>query len=264
MLENRSIDDDLLKRFLLGAVPEEQAERLDELSISDDHVATRLQDVENDLVDAFVRGELSGETEQRFKAQYLSTPERRNRIAVAEALLARQRSGTRVRRGLAPWAIAASVLLVVLAVGYLGLGRRQTPAPLPVRVTRTVTPDTSTVAERIPITASILLAPPTRGSRPIESVDVTSADSLVMTLQLESDDFPSYRVLLRDLAANKIVCQEEHSSSILNGKPSVSVRCPAASLEDHNYSAELAGLPASGEPEMISGYTFRVIRKQRS
>ena len=45
-------DDRQLVDYLLGVLPEEELERLDEASIVDDDVAARLCDVENDLIDA--------------------------------------------------------------------------------------------------------------------------------------------------------------------------------------------------------------------
>ena len=60
-----------------------QSERLDELSVVDDDFAWRLSAVENDMVDAYVRGDLSGETLDRFRSFYLSTPKRRGRVEFA-------------------------------------------------------------------------------------------------------------------------------------------------------------------------------------
>ncbi|HET9365082.1 MAG TPA: hypothetical protein VFP71_08765, partial [Candidatus Angelobacter sp.] len=61
-------NDELLIRYLLGDLPAEQAEQLDELSVTDNEFAWRLNGVENDLVDGFVRGELEGETLQKFRS----------------------------------------------------------------------------------------------------------------------------------------------------------------------------------------------------
>jgi hypothetical protein len=83
-------DDQLLVRYLLGLLPEEEAERLDELSIVGDDFACRLRDVENDLVDAYVRSELSGETLARFRASYLSSAKGREKVRFAEAFLAHE------------------------------------------------------------------------------------------------------------------------------------------------------------------------------
>jgi len=79
--------DEPLVRYLLGLLPDEDAERLDELSIADDEIAWRLRAAENDLVDAYVRGTLAPDTLQRFESFYLSSPRRREKVRFARSLL---------------------------------------------------------------------------------------------------------------------------------------------------------------------------------
>jgi len=74
-------------QHLLGLLPEAEQERLDTLSVSDDTVAVRLRDAENDLVDAYVRGELAGEDLDRFMTHYLTGERRRRKVLFAESLL---------------------------------------------------------------------------------------------------------------------------------------------------------------------------------
>jgi len=85
-------DDQLLIRYLIGALPDVETERLDELSITDDDVASRLRALEHDLVDAYVKGELSGETLDLFRSHYLASPAQRERVRFAEVLSAHQTS----------------------------------------------------------------------------------------------------------------------------------------------------------------------------
>ena len=80
--------DQQLVRYLLGLLPEEEAERLDEQSIVVDEFAARLQCVENDLVDAYVSGTLEGDILERFESFYLASPLRREKVKFAERLLA--------------------------------------------------------------------------------------------------------------------------------------------------------------------------------
>lgn len=88
-----------LTRYLLGALGEEEAERLDQLSIADEEFALRLNVVENDLVDAYVRGELKGEAQDRFDKYYLSSPKRLEKVEFSRALLRHQtESATAVSR----------------------------------------------------------------------------------------------------------------------------------------------------------------------
>src|SRR5262245_48159390 len=77
--------------YLLGLLPDEDAERLDELSIIDDQVAERLRIVEDDLVDAYVNGELTGATLERFESHYLASERRREKVRFARTLLGARR-----------------------------------------------------------------------------------------------------------------------------------------------------------------------------
>jgi hypothetical protein len=89
-LDGRSADaHQLLVDYLLGALSEDETERLDELSIADEEFAWRLNAVENDLVDGYVRGELPPAMRERFQVSYLLSEERRNKVAFAEAFAGR-------------------------------------------------------------------------------------------------------------------------------------------------------------------------------
>jgi anti-sigma factor RsiW len=80
--------DDLLIRYLLGALPDAETERLDEQSLADDDFADRLRAAEDDLIDAYVSGTLTGERRERFESNYLASPRRRDKVAFARRFLA--------------------------------------------------------------------------------------------------------------------------------------------------------------------------------
>jgi hypothetical protein len=80
------VDDQTLRGYLFGDLPQDETERLDELSVVDDDFSARLDTVESDLVDAYVRGELSGDTLEKFQTSYMSSPQRRERVAFARSL----------------------------------------------------------------------------------------------------------------------------------------------------------------------------------
>ncbi len=88
LLRDSAADGDRLVRYLLGLLPEDEADRLDEQSIVDDHVACRLLSVENDLVDAYVTEALDPERRRRFESHYLASPIRRRRVMFARRFLA--------------------------------------------------------------------------------------------------------------------------------------------------------------------------------
>lgn len=98
----QSPDDEILLRYLVGPLARDEAERLAELSLADEGFALRLKVLETDLVDAYVRSELSGETLHRFKSHYLTTPARREKVRTAETLRAYQQQHAHVQPRAAP------------------------------------------------------------------------------------------------------------------------------------------------------------------
>src|SRR4029450_13874943 len=80
-------DDQQLVRYLLELLPDEDRDRLDEASIVDDELVSRLRVVEDDLVDSYVRGALTGELRDRFEARYMASPRRRERVRAASSFL---------------------------------------------------------------------------------------------------------------------------------------------------------------------------------
>jgi hypothetical protein len=93
-LEKQTYDDRLITNYLLGRLSKEEVERLDALSFEEDEFAYRLQTVEDDLVDAYVNGELAGQNLQSFNSHYLLSPRRLDKVKFATAFqLIMSRSG---------------------------------------------------------------------------------------------------------------------------------------------------------------------------
>jgi hypothetical protein len=82
-MSKQTHNDQTLTRYLLGALPAAEVERLDELSFTDDGFAEALDAAEKDLVDAYVQDELTGATLERFKSHYLASPLRRDKVKFA-------------------------------------------------------------------------------------------------------------------------------------------------------------------------------------
>ena len=89
--DDQPIGDERLVQYLLGAVSDEEAERLDELSVADADVAWRLRTLETDLIDAFVRGELTDAIREQVRRAYES-PQRQRKVEFAALLLAYEKA----------------------------------------------------------------------------------------------------------------------------------------------------------------------------
>jgi Sec-independent protein translocase protein TatA len=85
-MNNPTYDARVISEYLLGSLATDETERLDELSVTDDEFADSLTAAENELVDAYVQGELSGSTLQQFEAAYLRSTYRQQKVSFAQSL----------------------------------------------------------------------------------------------------------------------------------------------------------------------------------
>ena len=81
--------EQIITRYLLGELSEGEQTALEVKYFNDQKLFDRVVQVENDLVDRYVRGLLSPETLDRIELHYLAHPKRRERAKFAAALAAK-------------------------------------------------------------------------------------------------------------------------------------------------------------------------------
>src|SRR6185503_7146155 len=82
-----SVDNEkLILRYLLGELPEDQQVEIEDRAFSDKDYLATITAVENDLIDEYVRGDLTAADQQRFESRFLASAERRKRVEFAKAL----------------------------------------------------------------------------------------------------------------------------------------------------------------------------------
>jgi hypothetical protein len=87
-MENVTITDEYILRYLLGELAEAERSGIEQAFISDPRVHTQVSEVENDLIDDFVRGRLAPHRRRRFEQSYLANPNNRRRVQIAEVIAA--------------------------------------------------------------------------------------------------------------------------------------------------------------------------------
>jgi hypothetical protein len=326
--DQQPYDDRFLTQYLLGALPAEEAESMDVLCIADEQLATRLAAIENDLVDSYVRGELSGDDLDRFKSFYLSSTYRRQKVDFAAALLESEKKGTGTpvakpvatavaasdtvsaksplakpaepllpsvvprspRRGWL-WGGALAAAAIVLIAAYASfdnwrlrrqindsrtqlatLDQREQQLQNQLDAQRSANAESVKEIERLrqsqtnleQLTAvSMLLPPPTRAATRPSAITLQPGTNLaVLLLTLEAADFPQYRAVLKDPAADQALWTSGNlQPALLGDKKVVSISFPGNLLKQQNYVVELTGLPGHGAPEPIGSYPFHAVLK---
>jgi Tfp pilus assembly protein PilN len=112
-------------------------------------------------------------------------------------------------------------------------------------------------------TIAIFLPPPTRGTARLPKISVPAGtDVALLLLELESDDFPAYKAVVKDSVTRQVLWNSGSlGPSSLGAKRGVSISIPANLLKQRNYIVELTGVPTRGAPEPIGSYPLRVVLK---
>ena len=79
--------ENLIRRYLLGELAEADQAALEQELLIDRGKFDQVWAVENELVDSYVRGEMSRADRKRFEGHYLASPLHRERVAIAESFL---------------------------------------------------------------------------------------------------------------------------------------------------------------------------------
>ena len=135
-------EDTQLRQYLLGELADEPSAAIEGDYFAHPDTFDRVWAAENDLIDAYLDGRLSGQERDRFERHYLASPGHRHRVAVARQLRSaassarpfeaeRERSSrwTSAVRGLQPWRpawMAFVAAIVVLAIGGVWIVRSRT------------------------------------------------------------------------------------------------------------------------------------------
>jgi hypothetical protein len=79
--------DERIIVYLLGDMPEEELERFEDECFAEAEWPAQIELVEENLIDDYLRGELTAKQRQLFEQNYLTTESRQERVTIAAALL---------------------------------------------------------------------------------------------------------------------------------------------------------------------------------
>jgi|SRR5579872_226490 len=286
-------DREAIRRYLLGTAPPEERSALENRYLSDASLFEELTEAENDLIDAYVRGKLSGADRQEFERRYLSSPRGQTKVQFAGALAAVAREGqsaepferprfferwslfSRQRRVSLQWALSLGVVAIVLAVGWVKISHD-----------RAMQSNLSKPAEQA-LPPAIKVAP-SEGNSPVEDLAQYSVPPLQeftveltpglvrgsgakskafprpntpwvrLRLALEGDDHGPFTASVETVDGRLVQRIEGLARRSLSRKQVVDVRVSSHLIPEGDYIVELTQKAADGSQEEIDSYTFRV------
>src|SRR5437870_3724313 len=215
-MKNRTEDEALMTRYLLGQLSEDEQKQIEESFFTDDSYYEQLLARENELAYDYAQGGLSAVERELFEKRFMRSDEGRHRVQLAEVLLERL-SKTKKRTSIwlssiFQYATAAVVLIAVFLSAWLyselKLERsahalleqkvaRQKPAPLPV------------------VASLMLNAGLVRGNQDIPRLLVAmQVDIVQLQLNLRTtSNYATYRVVVRTADGSQVFSQDSLAPS---------------------------------------------------
>lgn len=239
MLTNEKAQEDL-RLWLLGLLPDQESQSLEERLITDAELYDELFIVEEELIDDYIADRLSADERSAFESYFMNSPERQEQFRIANALRVyigdakETESTTEVK---SRWPFAA-MSLAAAAVVIAALVWSWQPAGTVKSFRAEITPGGQTreggTVQRITIPAD--------------------TDTLDLDLKLTRDDFQKYRATLLNSDGGTVQIFENLSGPTLR----FSVRTEQTPAGE--YQLKVDGLNSEGTYESADSYRFIVTK----
>jgi hypothetical protein len=289
---------DELRSYLLGTLTEEDADRLEERLLGEGELFELSEAIEADLLAACDRGELAPEERERVLRRLASSPQGRERLALARSLNAtaaapapapvvvfpRRASSRQVFQ----WAaLAAAGLLVTAGLSWYAMENphggeassfvaQEHPAPAnPVTTEASAPPQPPQIPQQKPLPAPLAKTPKPakvvcqlalmtlRGAESTKRLTVppgTEAVELQIGLEEGLDNLALFHIVVRSPQGETLLDKRGVKPKTLGGVRTLVVELPADRLAAGRYEIETQGTAPGSEPEALSPLSIKVVR----
>jgi hypothetical protein len=269
-MKSHAVEPESIKHYLLGTLDVATQEQLEERLLDDAGLQEELSIAENEIVYAYLTGQLREQEIKQFEEHFLSTPERHRKLRFFASLIesidslpkplsdahlppARRRFPPAFLRWENPFlrlSFAFGVLLLVLGGGWVVVRQRnETP--------------TGNIASQLPAYTVTLSSGQQRDVGATQTTRVSIPDGVEAVgfrLPLATRDHTNYRaVLVADQNEEKF---RTDALEVGTGAEAGMLRLgvPASALSPGDYQLKLYGLVPGQDDEEIDIYYFRVLR----
>lgn len=264
-------EQNLIQRYLLGELDSETQQRLEERLLTDNEFFEELLVAEDELIDRYLSSSLLPRDKEKFEGYFLSTPERRQKMSFAKTLrkyivakgeeptasISIDNSSTSrkrfllphfgIRNPLAGLSVAATLLLIVVGVGWLIMREQRSEGP-------------SGQRDSGHVLSVTLIAGAIRSDGEVNRVTIPANTNIVeFRLELPSDEYKNYRATIQTDNGSEIFSSDQLKAEKSGSERVIVVPTSAKTLRAGDYQLKLSGLAADGKLEDVAGYYFRVL-----
>lgn len=242
-----------LRAYLLGKLTESEIELVENRLVEDEDLFSQLEVAEDDLFDAYARGELDADESKRFLAKFGGQSDRRQ---FARAFVRRAGVGRVLpfpRRTWMPLAIAASLLIIV--------GIYLTPRPDRVSAPSVVTPAAPASVTPITTTVPLLLGTSRAAGGPSRVVIDQRSTQVDLAIRLNPvDRYANYAIDIRSQAGNIVWGGAALRAQSENGDLFLHAIVPADRLAVGTYEVNVRGGASPASLDDLGFITIEVSR----
>jgi hypothetical protein len=264
-MNDLSGDYEKLRRYLLGRLPEEEADRLEQRLLLDDRVEEDpelslfelAEVVEAELLDECARGELPADDCQALVDRLHASAGGRERLANADVLSRGPLPGPKAPVSKIPKPVMRTVAALAASVAVLAVGAAElfSVPPVPLPVTSITQPRAEREAKvNIPVDEQV------RGSGPSKAEPELSippgTQRVDLSFLLGDENYALYEVAVCRMDGQEI-WRSPSLLSALPGAPLVA-SLPAEELPDGRYELKIQGVTWEGTSESVGYPTIRV------
>lgn len=284
--------------YLLGDLPEEDRERLEQEYFADEDVWQAVCAAEDELIEAYVRGRLSPEQKSKFESHILVSPAKQRRVEVQRMLIDSARRAEfpetqgdapalPASRRVTPWAPAlAAAAALVLAAGLLFVMFQNRALRSQLGQAQAAQQEQQRQIDTLHRQIAALVASPLEGGAPVEASTLPTISLLLepglqrrgigdtanvvplpsvpaeilLAFDLRNDQAAAYEMVIQTPEGKEI-----HQTGELKSRPSrkggrvVAVNLSSRLLPRGDYVASLFGIDARGRRAKVDSYSFSVL-----
>ena len=263
-------DSQAVRQYLLGMLPQEQYPQIEEQFLTSNDRFEELLIAEDELIDEYLRGELSEPERKHFADHFLRSPERQRKLRFAKTFekyieaatierplratpsISQALPGSAVLRRLFPvqspvatFSLATAVLLLLMGTSWVLISRLQVREP------------SSRNSVVLSLTPS-LVRDFGETNKLVINADV---DTVRLRLRLPAADYQTYRAVLRSSEGTEIWTGDKPIPNTPDAEKYIDYDLPAGMLKPDDYKITLSGhLPTEDKYEDITHYSFRVAK----
>lgn len=279
-METNGTQQQTIRDYLLGILLAEQQAQFEERLLTSDQVYEELVIVEDELIDEYLREELSASDRESFESHFLAAPEHQEKVRFArtftkyvaaesavgpaegaavplserETIEFPRTTTSRptesrwfgflpIRNPIYSYAMAAAVVLVVVGITWIGWRNLNSSPRDPGRV------------------LSVVLTPGlSRGDAEGANRLTVPGDTGTVRLQLllPENRHESYEASLVNVEGRTLTTNRDLPKGLVNGQPGVVLDVSASLMPAGDYRVKLNGVNPDGNSESVASYSFRI------